>query len=77
MRKIERFIKSKLKENSDLIDNAVIDHSLTYEEQQTELRKYINPLMPIEDKLQDLISKTKAEPINKRFIWQNIRIMFN
>lgn len=76
MKQIHRYIKSKLKDNVDLIDIQLIDNSLTYKEQKEDLRKYINPLINFEDKLKDLIQNYPMgfNTLSKKDIWHRIRV---
>ena len=50
MKLIEKHIKRKLKDNSDLIDSQIIDSSLSYDEQKTEIEAYLNLMLSQEEK---------------------------
>ena len=78
MKPIQKHIKSKLKDNSDLIDTALIDNTLTAEENQTILNGYINPLLSIEDKIPELIQEQQTFiSKSKQQIWKEVRCCFN
>lgn len=76
MRRIEKYIKSKLKDDTDLVSADVVDSSLTYEEQKTLIQEHINPLLNLNEKLPELINETKQYPITKKDIWKQIRVCF-
>ncbi len=75
MKQINKCIKNKLGSNDDLISNDLVDNTLTLSEQKEDLRKYIEPLMSMEDKLKDLIqSMPMGENMkSKQQIWKEIR----
>ena len=78
MKQIQKFIKNKLGSNADLLNTELIDKTLSLSEQKEDLIKYIYPLMPMEDKLKELIQGQQMFiPKTKRDIWKEIRGCWN
>lgn len=60
MQRIQQHIKKALKGNSDLLDSiSLIDSSLTYSENKTEIQPYIDMLMDTTQKQKEALKSTK------------------